>query len=52
MAYAPLALTMGDPAGVGPSISFKAYEAAKTQGGRAFYVIAPREVMKARGRIA
>lgn len=42
----PLAMTMGDPAGVGPIISFKAYDAIRTQGGRPFYVIAPREVME------
>ncbi|MBK8839046.1 MAG: 4-hydroxythreonine-4-phosphate dehydrogenase PdxA [Hyphomonadaceae bacterium] len=49
----PLAMTMGDPAGVGPLISFKAYDTVKAQGGRAFYVIAPREVMAAAGgRIA
>jgi 4-hydroxythreonine-4-phosphate dehydrogenase len=49
----PLAMSMGDPAGVGPIISFKAYDAVKAQGGRPFYVIAPQDVMEAVGpRIA
>ncbi len=49
----PLAVTMGDPAGVGPIISFKAYEAVKARNERAFYVIAPRTVMEAvGGRVA
>jgi len=45
----PLAMTMGDPAGVGPLIAFKAYEQVRAQGGRPFYVIAPRAVMGAMG---
>ena len=45
----PLAITMGDPAGVGPLIAFKAYEQVRAQGGRPFYVIAPRAVMGAMG---
>ncbi len=46
-------MSMGDPAGVGPIISFKAYDAVKAQGGRPFYVIAPQDVMEAVGpRIA
>ena len=40
-------MSMGDPAGVGPIISFKAYDAVKAQGGRPFYVIAPQDVMEA-----
>jgi len=48
-AQLPLAMSMGDPAGVGPIISFKAYDAIKAQGGRPFYVIAPRAVMDAVG---
>lgn len=40
-------MSMGDPAGVGPIISFKAYDAIRAQAGRPFYVIAPREVMTA-----
>jgi 4-hydroxythreonine-4-phosphate dehydrogenase len=37
----PLALTMGDPGGVGPHITLLAYEHARRTGGRAFYLIAP-----------
>ena len=40
----PLAVTMGDPAGVGPMISWKAWQ-ARRPGQRPFYVIAPAEVM-------
>ena len=39
----PLAVTMGDPAGVGPMIALKAHQAMA--GERPFYVIASREVM-------
>ena len=42
-------MSMGDPAGVGPIISFKAHDAIRAQGGRPFYIIAPRDVMKAVG---
>ncbi len=41
----PLAMTMGDPAGVGPIIAWKAWEHARQTGGRPFYVIAPPDVM-------
>lgn len=41
----PLAMTMGDPAGVCPSITWQAYEHARQTGGRPFYVIAPPEVL-------
>ena len=41
----PLAMTMGDPAGVGPSITWQAYEHARQTGGRPFYVIAPPDVL-------
>ncbi len=41
----PLAMTMGDPAGVGPIIAWKAWEHARTSGGRPFYVIAPPDVL-------
>jgi 4-hydroxythreonine-4-phosphate dehydrogenase len=40
----PLAMTMGDPAGVGPIIAWKAWHARKP-GQRPFYVIAPPDVM-------
>lgn len=41
----PLAVTMGDPAGVGPIIAWKAWEYARATGGRPFYVIAPPDVL-------
>jgi 4-hydroxythreonine-4-phosphate dehydrogenase len=44
----PLAMTMGDPAGVGPIIALKAWAARKT-GQRPFYVIAPHDVMAQAG---
>jgi len=43
----PIAVTMGDPAGVGPLIACKAWEHAVKTGGRPFYVIAPPDVMVA-----
>ncbi len=36
----PIAMTMGDPAGVGPLIASKAYEIVWAKDGRPFYVIA------------
>jgi 4-hydroxythreonine-4-phosphate dehydrogenase len=47
----PLAMTMGDPAGVGPIIAWRAWENARVSGGRPFYVIAPPDVL-ARARNA
>jgi 4-hydroxythreonine-4-phosphate dehydrogenase len=47
----PLAMTMGDPAGVGPIIAWKAWEHARSSGGRPFYVVAPPDVL-ARARNA
>lgn len=44
----PLAMTMGDPAGVGPIIAWKAWQARKP-GQRPFYVIAPPDVMTKAG---
>jgi len=41
----PLAVTMGDPAGVGPIIAWKAWEHARATGGRPFCVIAPPDVL-------
>lgn len=41
----PLAVTMGDPAGVGPAITWKAWEHVRATGGRPFYVIAPPDVL-------
>ncbi len=43
----PLAVSMGDPAGVGPIITWKAWEHARKTGSRPFYVIAPASVMSA-----
>ncbi len=40
----PLALTMGDPAGVGPTIAWMAWR-ARQPGQRPFYIIAPADVM-------
>ena len=42
----PLAVTMGDPAGVGPGISWKAYDAFRNRK-RSFYVIADPRVLEA-----
>ncbi len=42
----PLAVTMGDPAGVGPQITWKAYEAFRGRS-RPFYVIADPRVLEA-----
>jgi 4-hydroxythreonine-4-phosphate dehydrogenase len=41
----PLAMTVGDPAGVGPIIAWKAWEQTRKTGGRPFYVIAPPDVL-------
>jgi 4-hydroxythreonine-4-phosphate dehydrogenase len=43
----PLAVTMGDPAGVGPLITWQAWERVRRNGGRPFYVIAPPDVLAA-----
>lgn len=43
----PLVMTMGDPAGVGPIIAWKAWEHARQTGGRPFYVTATPAVMAA-----
>jgi len=45
---APLALTLGDPAGVGPEIIAKAWRALKDEG-PAFVVIGDRELLAAQG---
>ena len=37
---APLALTLGDPAGIGPEITWKAWEQLRTQSDFAFAIIA------------
>jgi 4-hydroxythreonine-4-phosphate dehydrogenase len=42
----PLSVTMGDPAGVGPIITWKAYEAFRSRS-RSFYVIADPRVLDA-----
>ncbi len=43
----PLAVTMGDPAGVGPAITWKAYDAFRARRVRPFYVIADPQVLEA-----
>jgi 4-hydroxythreonine-4-phosphate dehydrogenase len=45
---APLALTLGDPAGVGPEITAKAWRALKDEG-PAFVVIGDRDLLTAQG---
>ena len=45
---APLALTLGDPAGVGPEITAKAWRALK-DGGPAFVAIGDRDLLAAQG---
>ncbi len=45
---APLALTLGDPAGVGPEIIAKAWRALKDEG-PAFVVIGDRDLLAAQG---
>jgi 4-hydroxythreonine-4-phosphate dehydrogenase len=47
-APAPLALTLGDPAGVGPEITAKAWRALKDEG-PAFVVIGDRDLLAAQG---
>ena len=42
----PLAMTMGDPAGVGPQIAWAAWERARTAAGRPFFVIASEPIMR------
>ena len=43
----PLALTLGDPAGIGPEITWKAWERLRDQADLAFAVIAPPAVLQA-----
>ena len=47
-APAPLALTLGDPAGIGPEITAKAWRALKDEG-PAFVVIGDRDLLAAQG---
>ena len=47
---APLALTLGDPAGIGPEITWKAWERLKGEPDLAFAVIAPPAVLRAVSR--
>lgn len=42
----PIALTMGDPTGIGPEISWKAWEQLRHDPNLAFALIAPPEVLK------
>ncbi len=46
MTLPPLVLSMGDPAGIGPEITFKAWTALQDQIDHAFAVIAPMSVME------
>jgi 4-hydroxythreonine-4-phosphate dehydrogenase len=46
LAVTPLAVTMGDPAGVGPIITWKAYEAFRARS-RSFFVVADPRVLDA-----
>jgi 4-hydroxythreonine-4-phosphate dehydrogenase len=48
---APLALTMGDPAGIGPEIALAAWRALRGSG-PAFFIIADAQLMRARAREA
>ncbi|HVY90872.1 MAG TPA: 4-hydroxythreonine-4-phosphate dehydrogenase PdxA, partial [Hyphomonadaceae bacterium] len=48
----PLAVTMGDPAGVGPLITCMAYEHARRSGGRPFYVLAPQGTLGPAAQVA
>ncbi|MEM7768427.1 MAG: 4-hydroxythreonine-4-phosphate dehydrogenase PdxA [Pseudomonadota bacterium] len=48
----PLAMTMGDPAGVGPLITRQAWQAMRDQPGTCFYVIGPPELYARSGEIA
>lgn len=43
----PLAVTMGDPAGVGPIITWKAYEAFRSRSRSSFYAVADPRVLDA-----
>lgn len=46
----PLALTLGDPAGIGPEISWKAWERLRSHSDLAFAVIAPPSALRQVGR--
>jgi len=48
----PLAMTLGDPAGVGPIIACKAYDALRAKGGRPFYLVAPPAALRDAARAA
>lgn len=45
--YRPLVLSMGDPAGIGPEITVKAWQELQGQAAHAFFCIAPASVMVA-----
>ena len=45
----PLVLTLGDPAGIGPEITVKAWEALRHQKTYAFAIIAPANIISAAG---
>lgn len=49
MSQAPLLLTLGDPAGIGPEITLKAWQALKDYPQYSFALIAPPEVMTQAG---
>lgn len=46
----PIALTLGDPAGIGPEISWKAWERLRDQPDVSFALIAPPSILKAVSR--
>lgn len=50
LALTPLALTMGDPAGIGPEITWKAWERLRERRELAFAVIAPPAVLRSVAR--
>ncbi|RWF19032.1 MAG: 4-hydroxythreonine-4-phosphate dehydrogenase, partial [Mesorhizobium sp.] len=47
---APLALTVGDPSGVGPEIAIAAWRAGDSAGVPPFYLLADPALMEARAR--
>ena len=49
MTRKPLILTLGDPAGIGPEITVKAWNALKSQPDYSFAVIAPPRIIEAAG---
>ena len=50
LALPPIALTMGDPAGIGPEIALKAWAQRRASAVHAFYIIADADMMAARAK--